>query len=118
MRGIGARQRDLVEDVVNEGLSPYPVSALEKDLHLSFILERLNYGQLKLPGLVLCGGTSLVKGHRLIARMSEDMDFKVAVDADVSKNQRSFFLRAEEEDYFAPSRRGVRGGKSIGPRSK
>lgn len=87
MRGIGARQRDLIEDVVNEGLSLYPVSALEKDLHLSFILERLNSGQLEVPGLVLCGGTSLVKGHKLIARMSEDMDFKVVVDSDVSKNQ-------------------------------
>lgn len=92
MRGIGARQRDLIEDVVNEGLSLYPVSALEKDLHLSFILERLNSGQLELPGLVLCGGTSLVKGHKLIARMSEDMDFKVVVDSDVSKNQRSLFF--------------------------
>jgi predicted nucleotidyltransferase component of viral defense system len=92
LRGIGARQRNLIEDVVNEGLSLYPVSALEKDLHLSFILERLNSGQLELPGLVLCGRTSLVKGHRLIARMSEDMDFKVVVDSDVSNNQRSLFF--------------------------
>lgn len=92
MRGIGARQRDLIEDVANEGLSPYPVSALEKDLHLSLILERLSSSQLELPGLVLCGGTSLVKGHRLIARMSEDMDFKVVVDSDVSNNHRSLFL--------------------------
>jgi predicted nucleotidyltransferase component of viral defense system len=92
LRGIGARQRDLIEDVVNEGLSLYPPSALEKDLHLSFILERLNSGQLELPGLVLCGGTSLVKGHKLIARMSEDMDFKVIVDSDVSKNRRSLFF--------------------------
>jgi predicted nucleotidyltransferase component of viral defense system len=92
LRGIGPRQRDLIEDVVNEGLSLYPVSALEKDLHLSLILERLNSGQLELPGLVLCGGTSLVKGHKLIARMSEDMDFKVVVDSDVSKKQRSLFF--------------------------
>lgn len=92
MRGIDARQRDLIQDVVNEGLSPYPVSALEKDLHLTFILERFRSSQLELPGLVLCGGTSLVKGHKLIARMSEDMDFKVSVDSDVSKSQRSSFL--------------------------
>lgn len=52
----------------------------------------MNSGQLELPGLVLCGGTSLVKGHKLIARMSEDMDFKVVVDSDVSKNQRSLFF--------------------------
>jgi hypothetical protein len=92
LRGVDARQRNLIQDVVNEGLSPYPVSALEKDLHLSFILERLRSSQPGLPELVLCGGTSLVKGHKLIARMSEDMDFKVSVNSDVSKNQRSLFL--------------------------
>jgi hypothetical protein len=92
LRGIDARQRDLIQDVVNEGLSPYPVSALEKDLHLSFILERLSSSQPELPGLVLCGGTSLVKGHKLITRMSEDMDFTVSVNSDVSKNKRSLFL--------------------------
>jgi len=92
LRGIDARQRDLIQDVVNEGLSPYPVSALEIDLHLSSILERLSSRQPELAGLVLCGGTSLVKGHKLISRMSEDMDFKVVVASDVSRNQRSLFL--------------------------
>lgn len=92
MRRVDASQRDLIRDVVNERLSPYSVSALEKDLHLSVILERLNSSQSELPGLVLCGGTSLVKGHRLISRMSEDMDFKVIVGSDLSKNQRSLFL--------------------------
>lgn len=88
MRGIDAGHRDLIRDVVNEGLSPYVVSALEKDLHLGFILERLRSRQPELPGLVLCGGTSLCKGHKLIAKMSEDMDFKVIVGSDCSKNQR------------------------------
>jgi len=92
LRGIDAQQRKLMQDVVTEGLSPYRVSVLEKDLHLSFVLERLRSSQPELPGLVLCGGTSLVKGHKLIARMSEDMDFKVSVDSDVSKNKRSLFL--------------------------
>ena len=92
MRGIDAQQRKLIQDVVTEGLSTYRVSVLEKDLHLSFVLERLRSSQPELPGLVLCGGTSLVKGHKLIARMSEDMDFKVSVDSDVSKNKRSLFL--------------------------
>ena len=92
MRGIDARQRDLIQDVANEGLSPYSISALEKDLHLVFILDRLRLSQAELPGLVLCGGTSLVKGHKLIARMSEDMDFKVAISSDFSTNKRSSFL--------------------------
>lgn len=92
MRGIDSRQRDLIQDVVNEGLSPYSISALEKDLHLSFILERFRSSQPELPGLVLCGGTSLVKGHKLITRMSEDMDFRVDIISDFSKNQRSLFL--------------------------
>lgn len=88
MRGIDARQRDLIQDVVNEGLSPYSISALEKDLHISFILERLRSSQPELPGLVLCGGTSLAKGHKLITRMSEDRDFRAIVGSDFSKNQR------------------------------
>lgn len=92
MRRVDASQRDLILDVVNEGLSPYSVSALEKDLHLSVILEHLHSRQSELPGLVLCGGTSLVKGHGLISRMSEDMDFKVIVGSDFSKNQKSLFL--------------------------
>jgi hypothetical protein len=92
LRGLDARQRNLIQDVFNEGLTPYRVSALEKDLHLSVILERLGASQSELAGLVLCGGTSLVKGHKLIARMSEDMDFKVVVGSDFSKNQRSLFL--------------------------
>jgi len=92
LRGLDARQRDLIQDVFNEGLSPYSLSALEKDFHLSFILERLSSSQSERAGLVLCGGTSLVKGHELIARMSEDMDFKVVVASDFSKNQRSLFL--------------------------
>jgi hypothetical protein len=92
LRGIDARQRDVIQDVVNEGLSPYSISALEKDLHLGVILDRLRLGHAELPDLVLCGGTSLVKGHKLIARMSEDMDFKVVIESDFSKSQRSSFL--------------------------
>lgn len=98
MRGIDAGQRDLIRDVVNEGLSLYSPSALEKDLHLSVILERLASSQSKRAGLVLCGGTSLVKGHKLISRMSEDMDLKVMVDSDVSKNQKSLLLSGLKKD--------------------
>jgi len=92
LRGIRGGQPELIQDGVNEGLSPFSFAALEKDLHLSFILERLISSRSELPELVLCGGTSLVKGYKLISRMSEDMDFKVAVGSDLSKNQRSSFL--------------------------
>jgi hypothetical protein len=92
LRRVDASQSDLIRDVVYEGLSPYSVSALEKDLHLSFILELFRSSQPVLQGIVLCGGTSLVKGHRLISRMSEDMDFKVIVDSDLTGNQRSMYL--------------------------
>jgi len=92
LRGIDARQRNLIEDAFAEGLTPYRVSSLEKDLHLSLILERLGSHQSELADFVLCGGTSLAKGHKLVARMSEDMDFKVVVAPDLSKNQKSLFL--------------------------
>ena len=58
MRRVDASQRDLIRDVVNEGLSPYSVSALEKDLHLSVILERLNSFRSELPELILARGIS------------------------------------------------------------
>lgn len=97
MRGIDARQRDLIQDVSNEGLSSYSISALEKDLHLGSILGLFRLRHADLPEIVLCGGTSLVKGHKLIARMSEDMDFKVSVSSDSSNNKRASFLSRLKE---------------------
>ena len=40
--------------------------------------------------LIFAGGTCLARAHRLVARMSEDMDFKIVADdpAPMSTNQR------------------------------
>ena len=44
-------------------------------------------------GVIFCGGTSLSKAHRLIERMSEDVDFKLhVVDTTLSKNARRNLL--------------------------
>lgn len=40
-------------------------------------------------GLVFCGGTCLSKAHRLIERMSEDVDFKLVVPEGLSRTARS-----------------------------
>jgi predicted nucleotidyltransferase component of viral defense system len=77
MKRISEREAREILEVSAEARTNYPPAALEKDLHLTFILRELaNISQTQ-NGLVLAGGTSLVKGYRLFDRMSEDLDFKL-----------------------------------------
>jgi hypothetical protein len=89
MKTITEQEHNLILDVTGEGLTPLPAAALEKDLLVTEILQRmqpLDTGEIK---LVFCGGTSLSKAHRLIERMSEDIDFKVIVPEGLSRSVRS-----------------------------
>ena len=89
MKTITAPEHNLILDVIGEGLTPLPAAALEKDLLVTEILQRiqqLDTGEIK---LVFCGGTSLSKAHGLIERMSEDIDFKVIVPEGLSRSARS-----------------------------
>ncbi len=89
MKTITAQEHNLILDVTGEGLTPLPAAALEKDLLVTEILQRiqpLDTGEIK---LVFCGGTALSKAHGLIERMSEDIDFKVIVPEGLSRSARS-----------------------------
>ncbi|HVW69520.1 MAG TPA: nucleotidyl transferase AbiEii/AbiGii toxin family protein [Steroidobacteraceae bacterium] len=95
MRTITAEQRQRLEDLSAEGLLKLPTSIAEKDIHVTDLLKGLSELVVEHDGfqnldkrrestrhdteivLVFSGGTCLAKAHRLIGRMSEDIDIKV-----------------------------------------
>ena len=95
MRTITAEQRQRLEDLSAEGLLKLPTSIAEKDIHVTDLLKGLSDIVVEHNGfqnldkrrestrhdteivLVFSGGTCLSKAHRLIGRMSEDIDIKV-----------------------------------------
>jgi hypothetical protein len=84
MREISAAQRELILDVVGEGLSPLPAGVLEKDLLVTAVLRSLADFRGSAE-IVFCGGTCLSKAHGLVRRMSEDVDFKIRMPASASR---------------------------------
>ena len=75
MRTLTNEQVETIRDVIDAKLTTMPESALEKDIHLTDVLQALNSLPAEL-NLVFCGGTSLSKCFQAISRMSEDADFK------------------------------------------
>jgi predicted nucleotidyltransferase component of viral defense system len=62
---------------------------VEKDWHVAQAMRTLLAVDAEPFRLVFAGGTCLARAHRLVARMSEDVDFKVVPpDAPMSNNQR------------------------------
>ncbi len=93
MKTITQNERDLILALVGEGLTPLPAGALEKDILITDLLRLLQQWSLSPCTLILCGGTSLAKGYRVIERMSEDIDFKVLVPSGCSRSARKQELR-------------------------
>lgn len=62
---------------------------LEKDILVTRVIEAVVGNADTVPGLrpVFCGGTCLSKAYGIIARMSEDVDFKMVADPDLSASQ-------------------------------
>ncbi|MCX6180124.1 MAG: nucleotidyl transferase AbiEii/AbiGii toxin family protein [Chlorobiales bacterium] len=89
MKTITVQEHNLILDVTGEGLTPLPAAALEKDLLVTEVLQRIQPLETGEINLVFCGGTSLSKAHGLIERMSEDIDFKVIVPEGLSRSARS-----------------------------
>jgi predicted nucleotidyltransferase component of viral defense system len=50
---------------------------LEKDWHVSNVIKALSEFKHDTFEAVFCGGTSLLKGHKVIQRFSEDVDFRI-----------------------------------------
>jgi predicted nucleotidyltransferase component of viral defense system len=65
-------------------------AAVEKDWHVMRALRAITSVDANPFRLVLAGGTCLARAHRLVRRMSEDVDFKVVPldNAPTSSNQR------------------------------
>src|SRR5690348_556489 len=51
-------------------------SVIEKDYYVTEILGLLSKIKNEYFDLIFCGGTCLAKAHRIVKRMSEDVDFK------------------------------------------
>lgn len=87
MRTISPAQLGAVVEADQRGLCELDPSILEKDLLITEVLGLLaefDWGDVK-P--VFCGGTSLSKGHRVLERMSEDVDFKLVLPEGWSHSQ-------------------------------
>ena len=87
MRTISPAQLGAVVEADQRGLCELDPSILEKDLLITEVLGLLtefDWGDVK-P--VFCGGTSLSKGHRVLERMSEDVDFKLVLPEGWSRSQ-------------------------------
>lgn len=89
MKTITAQEHKQILDIRNESLSSLPPGIFEKDLLLTQALRHLASTDSDGVGLVFCGGTCLSKAHRLIDRMSEDVDFKLVVPEGLSRTARS-----------------------------
>lgn len=99
MRSLSIDRLQLIEALVAQRTTgEISAALLEKDEHLTAALRAVFDLHFEHAKLVLCGGTSLVKAHRIIERMSEDADIKVALSpytASWSNTQRRRYLGDE-----------------------
>ena len=63
-------------------------SFLEKDVYITEILRTLSNLKNDKIVPVFSGGTSLHKGHQIIKRFSEDIDFRVKTTTEITRNDR------------------------------
>lgn len=52
-------------------------AVIEKDYYVTQVIHTLSNIENDYFRLVFCGGTCLAKAHKLVQRMSEDVDFKI-----------------------------------------
>ena len=52
-------------------------SVIEKDFYVTQVIHALSAVENEHFRLVFCGGTCLAKAHKVVSRMSEDIDFKI-----------------------------------------
>jgi len=88
MKTITTQEHDLITTIIGEGLTTLPEAVLEKDLLLTEVLHSIHNTDKQGIRLVFCGGTCLSKGHGLIDRMSEDIDFKLVTPQNLSRSAR------------------------------
>lgn len=64
-------------------------TVIEKDYYVTQVIHALSNIENENFRLIFCGGTCLAKAHKLVQRMSEDVDFKVQLksNGNVSKSR-------------------------------
>ncbi|MPQ58233.1 nucleotidyl transferase AbiEii/AbiGii toxin family protein [Duganella sp. FT27W] len=77
MRKIESYQSQKISDLINEKGLAIAEYALEKDFIVTAVLKVISQLNNDDFSCVFCGGTCLSKAYGLLARISEDVDFKV-----------------------------------------
>ncbi|HVY53806.1 MAG TPA: nucleotidyl transferase AbiEii/AbiGii toxin family protein [Gammaproteobacteria bacterium] len=68
----------LLRQIIDTGeLLELDEAVIEKDYYVTQVIHALSNLENETFRLVFCGGTCLAKAHKLVLRMSEDVDFKV-----------------------------------------
>lgn len=71
-------------------------SIIEKDYYVTQVINSISDIENDYFNLIFCGGTCLSKAHKIVKRMSEDVDFKIHAKnstTDLSKNKLSNELK-------------------------
>lgn len=68
-------------------------SIIEKDYYVTQLIQTLSSVENEYFRLVFCGGTCLAKAHRIVQRMSEDVDFKIQRKSTTDDFNKSYMLK-------------------------
>lgn len=101
MKTITPQDHDLIIDVRSEGVTSLPAAVIEKDLLVTEALQSILATPNNDVTPIFCGGTCLSKAYRLIDRMSEDIDFKLAVTPGHSRSARNRLLSGYKKQLIA-----------------
>jgi predicted nucleotidyltransferase component of viral defense system len=66
---------------------------IEKDYYVTQLIHALSQIENDYFRLVFCGGTCLAKAHKIVGRMSEDIDFKIHLKATETGLSKTGFLK-------------------------
>jgi predicted nucleotidyltransferase component of viral defense system len=72
-------------------------TVIEKDYYVTQVIHSLSNLESDIFRLIFCGGTCLAKAHKIVQRMSEDIDFKVQLK--ISKNLSKSRLKKELKEF-------------------
>ncbi len=73
---------------------------IEKDYYVTRAISIISQLQNPFFQLVFSGGTCLAKAHRIVKRMSEDIDFKLHLISDLNRSQQKKEIKAFREAIF------------------
>lgn len=82
-------------------------AVIEKDYYVTQVIHALSSFENETFQLVFCGGTCLAKAHKLVRRMSEDVDFKV------QRKTTENFSRSRQKNEFNKFRSYIRSSLAV-----